>query len=362
MFIIICIILLLAAPSNRLILLRINCCICFFFLSGAYAFGYDWVNYVDFYRKIDVHEVYNSTFEPGFTLLLKLVHYLGLGYQYVVASSALIIIFCIYKYAKVFEKKNFVFFFLFSVFGYILFAEQIRQGIAMAIVLYAFSRQPKPSILAIFVATMFHYSAAVAMLFLLPSDLGKGGQAYKISIVALALCLVGGFLISVQIGGVWGDFIYEKIARYWDGNLISSKFFTAAILNAIFLVIILLSKKKLESDAKLTFAPAVIANIIIILATPFIVFSRISYYGYTEMVPALESVYRRSRSVTRLCILGTICILGLRTVVAPIYWPIMTDYKSYWIEEMLGTLPSYQEMINRRCEILKNNGVKNFCG
>ncbi|HCO0782229.1 TPA: EpsG family protein, partial [Escherichia coli] len=169
MYIILLIYLFFCSFVNNKYLATFNVFATFAVMSGWYFPAYDWINYYDFYTRIDNIELFNNVFEPGFTALMKVCAWMGFEYHSVYMLSNVIIYFFVYRYCVRFRYSGFVFFFIFALFGFVLFAEQVRQGIALAIILFA--SQKRKFILYALVACLFHYSAifSIGLYFIISS-------------------------------------------------------------------------------------------------------------------------------------------------------------------------------------------------
>lgn len=320
-------------------------------MSGWYFPAYDWMNYHDFYDRIDSVGLFNSTFEPGFTALMKMSAFLGFEYHSVYILSNIIIYYYVYKYCIRFSYSGFVFFFIFSLFGFVLFAEQIRQGIALAILLFASGR--RRFIIYALLACLFHYSAvfAIGLEYLINSkEKHRKKIAFMLSGVSLAV-------ISLIIFGMnfpLVEFIKNKLANHLNVNVLAPSFMLGLILYLVFPFFCLYKKKYNIISKKWQY----FCFAIILLGVPFPVFNRFTYYCYPYLIPDIERLF--ARYIQRgILILIIVFVLGLRIVISPIYLPLMSDY-NYYLPGITSS-PDYDSIRNGRCIILNNSGVNDFC-
>lgn len=149
----------------------------FFVLSAArYAIGNDYFNYIRIFRECSASEgmsgIISLGYEPGFYLVNKLIGLFTQNIVVVFAVYSVIILvpaaIAIYKYSKNIWLSCFAyvcFTFFYASMGF------VRQSIAAAIILvsYGFIRDRKhiAVIIVTIVATLFHYTALVLLVFYL---------------------------------------------------------------------------------------------------------------------------------------------------------------------------------------------------
>lgn len=144
----------------------------FLYLAFSFPAGVDWINYFENYdcivnRECDLGFV---MFEPGYQAI---VYMLGsLGFQSITFFIAVINIICLYIFANKFENKALIVSFMMCVFIWTLYFEAVRQSIAMSIFivsLYLLYRgKVKQYVLLILCAALFHITALVCLILVLP--------------------------------------------------------------------------------------------------------------------------------------------------------------------------------------------------
>ncbi|HCB1585221.1 EpsG family protein [Citrobacter portucalensis] len=351
MYIVILIYLFFCSLANSKHLTTFNIFVTFIIMSGWYFPAYDWINYYDFYSRIDDVALFNNTFEPGFTALMKISAWMGLEYHSVYILSNVIIYFFVYRYCIKFRYSGFVFFFIFALFGFVLFAEQIRQGIALAILLFA-SRRRKFLLYAL-VACMFHYSAvfAIALDFIINSK-EKNRKKMVFIFSGGALVLLG--FLAFDVNSAMVSFISNKISNHLNVDILASSFTLGLMLYFIFSLFCLYKKKENIVNKKwqcFCFG-------VILLGVPFPVFNRFTYYCYPYLIPDIENLF--SKYVYRgILILTIVFVIGLRIVISPIYLPLMSDYHFHL--PGVTESPDYDSIRKGHCEILRSNGINDFC-
>lgn len=135
------------------------------FLVAAFRrdVGTDYMNYKDIY--CNYYDWLDETWEPGFVGICKLVHNMGLNFQWIMAISAFLILFAVYYYINK-EAKYPVFslFIFFSMAYYFQGMNIVRQWLAIGIVMFGFRYLKAGNIkffAYVFLACMFHKSAIV---------------------------------------------------------------------------------------------------------------------------------------------------------------------------------------------------------
>lgn len=351
MYIIILIYLFFCSLVNNRSITTFNIFITFCIMSSWYFPAYDWMNYHDFYARIDTVGYFNSTFEPGFTVLMKLCALFDLNYHAVYILSNAIIYFFIYRYCIKFSRSGFVFFFIFALFGFVLFAEQIRQGIALSILLFASGR--RRFVFYALIACLFHYSAvfAIGLEFII-----KSKDKHRKRVVFMISGCLGTFLCFILLGmnSPLFEFINNKLANHLNVNILAPSFMVGLLLYFVFPFFCLYKNSNNIISKKWQY----FCFAVILVGVPFPVFNRFTYYCYPYIIPDMEKLF--SRYIQRGILLLTIVfVLGIRIVISPIYLPLMSDYHFY-VPGFTDT-PDYDSIRIDRCIILRNNGINDFC-
>ncbi len=208
----------------------------FFIVSAIrYRVGTDWMIYDEYFFAINSGE--NSFKEPLFNLLNKLIYTLSKDSQWLFVISALLglvfVFLAVYKQSKYIPFSILLFFL--STF-YFNSLNQIRQGIAMCIFLYAYqyARQEKwkKYFIWIIIATGFHISSlvylAVYFLYKWKADLKKHIIAFVVTLVCMPVLKV----LLVKIISL------TSYGWYFDSSYASNDFLLAGFLIS-FLILVL---------------------------------------------------------------------------------------------------------------------------
>lgn len=211
-----------------------------FILFGFNTFNVDMKQYESIFQIYQNGYTYSSDeFEIGFKMIFKLCYFLGISYQEFLISIAFIGLFFIYKTAnKLSDRPNIVLilFFLFPFFHQVTI---IRNFIALAISFYGLQyidkKEPLKYILFIFIATLFHTSALINILFL-----GCFLTDKKLNITILC-CMI--FMLSIlyipSLKFLLISLIPKMEAYLFDQTRISTKL----ILVLYYFSVLLLSRK-----------------------------------------------------------------------------------------------------------------------
>lgn len=347
--------------SRKIILYRLNVFICFFYFASAYCFNYDWINYRFFYENVlndnFFKSILNSGFEPGFVFVSYVIKSLHLDYQWVVIFlNAISFIFFNSAINKI-NNKNCALFLFVSFFGFFLIAEQIRQGVALAIGLKAielFLRQKKKSALLIaFLAIFFHVSAI--MLIVMMYILYKFKSEYKpvTLMVFFILGMAAPLLFSIvlthpQIFSFY-PLLQKKLIYYSNQDLGNESGILTLGLIPNLMLLILISYYCLKSYGKRLSQPSLLAAAFIIQSKIIALFYRFSHYGVLYFIFFFDEVFHDKKLLGwyRFLLLTVILMFGLKPLSTELYRSSLFDYHFYWTNNYTPN-----EIKNSRCQQL----------
>ena len=175
------------------------------FCSCRYYVGNDYGNYVYAFTRYRDWGNY-SIFEPGFDFLYFLFGSSPIGYLWVFAIAACITYIFVFKALIREQSVAWGVYFLFTL-GFVTCAnDQIRQGIAIAIFLYATkfiqTGEFKKYFCCIAIAFLFHYSALVLIFAYLIRYIRFSGKIW-VALVVITYIL--------QLLGFWQDYVVRLI-------------------------------------------------------------------------------------------------------------------------------------------------------
>lgn len=149
-------------PKSRFVSLLIGC-----FMWISYSFVYipgDLQTYSRVYMGYISGE-YTSTYEPLFSMILRLCARAGFSFTHVRMLLGMIFVICVFSAIIRLTEKRALGIFAFLVFPFFLFVSILRNGIACAVILLAYSflmdKKKRAFVLCVLVATLFHYSSIV---------------------------------------------------------------------------------------------------------------------------------------------------------------------------------------------------------
>lgn len=156
----------------------------------SYPSGGDWIGYFLNYNCLinSICTINTPTFEPGFNGFVLLFGNLGfLGYNAIIVAFN---VYAISRFSKLFENSSFIFFSLLSFFFWVIYVEAIRQSIAISLLLiaipYLFKHQRVKFALLIILATLFHTTAIIALLFVIPTISVRLSKLSSFALVCLS--------------------------------------------------------------------------------------------------------------------------------------------------------------------------------
>lgn len=158
--------------THRKQALTVTLILTFCFISFSYPSGNDWIGYFINYdcQVNNVCEPGFVLFEPGYELIVSIVGLLG--FQTIIIVVALINVLFIYQYAKGFDRGCFIVISLMCLFMWSIYIEAIRQALSMSVLMYSvrklINRELKKYIMWVIIASTFHITALIALLFLIP--------------------------------------------------------------------------------------------------------------------------------------------------------------------------------------------------
>ncbi|MBE0116062.1 hypothetical protein FOT85_30565, partial [Klebsiella michiganensis] len=131
---------------------------CYF--TTHYGYGFDWINYYNTY--VWSSTMVTSPYEPGIFYIMQFFEKNGLSYGSFMFFILLFNYVCLFIFCIKQKHKMFCFFALFSFFGFYMYSEQIRQGVAISIIMLGVSFHgvgSKKTIIYTLIASLFHISA-----------------------------------------------------------------------------------------------------------------------------------------------------------------------------------------------------------
>jgi hypothetical protein len=249
--------------------------------------------------------------EPAYFLINKLCDEMGWGLHGVMLICALVFLYGVVSYAA---KTPDPWLSLAVVMPYLIFVigmSGIRQAAAIGLgFLMLAHRKEWPLVLQLGVvglATMFHTSAAVFLLFLLYESKGR---------LPFRLLMVGA--VVWYLYGQWNDpeAFFRYKAQYVQGRLESGGALYHVLLTAFPAVLYLMARKRIQQTVGLDKA-TLAASLLSVAAVPMVFISStatdrmVLYFSFVQMMayPALIKAYPSQGRLLKLVVAGIVCTI-----------------------------------------------------
>lgn len=334
----------------------------FLFLSGAYCYGYDWIRYKAYFDdKFLYYSLDTWIYEPLFMALYAIVKPLGLEYHWVVVLCAGIIGRNIYVFSKEKVNPNFALFFVFSIFCFMEFMEQLRQGVAISFILLAYSalkyNDKKSFYINVMLATAFHISA-VLCLFFIPLNKLMSSNYPKVKVIVISALTFAGVEVAgyvINNAALLGDFfIFHKLSGYStdSSGLLSFGLF----LNLAVVSICVLSIRARTPQVYVS----IVASIFVITSKSISIVFRFSYYGYVYVYDAFEFIFLQRSKVNKFAVNVILLVFALKPFLNPVYFAMLGQYNFFWIGWFFDSV-DVSAIVHDKCSLLSSYDIK-FCG
>lgn len=320
----------LCAHCNNRLIFRTSFFVVLITLTLTYGYGYDWINYYDTYQSIQRGH-YTLPFEPGYYLIMRFFALIDAPYQAMSAFTTSLILWLTYLFCRNTKNPGVSFFVIFSFMGFFMFTEQIRQGMAVCLMMLSIQLFEKRSnlkaILMIIVAMLFHVSAIICLLYVF---IVRGNHWRDIirymTYVSFAILLILYTLSKPSILS-FIPYVYLKLQGYsnsYSEDIISiiRIFFSKGALINIFLLFLFSIVN--DRDRHLSLSIKAIFFIIITKTAHFLV--RFQFYFVPFIVLGFDRYLGSSRSKYRILVKNLYLIAVLLISFSPVFSDIY--YKS----------------------------------
>ncbi|SNY64175.1 EpsG family protein [Enterobacter sp. CC120223-11] len=201
------------------------------FIGFRYEIGLDWV----FYSHLYEGQTFSLAIEPGFMLLASVFSTFASYWVFQSFITAFTII-SLSSFCKNFTRNYCACILIFFVYQFGLNSEALRQLIALAIVLIAYTKylfgSKRSSYVMVFIASTFHISAMICILPLLLLNRRSFGVLRTFTSIGLILSILGIYPIQsilTILQSFSGNGYISKILWYGSENNIGS-IFTVSLL------------------------------------------------------------------------------------------------------------------------------------
>lgn len=286
----------------------------------------DYLNYVLLFYRIRDGLNFALEVEPGYLLLNKMFVAVPYGFTIVLFISSLVTIFFLMDFLTRYSSLKWGLFFCFCFELIMMFNNQVRQGIAVAIFLYAtrYIEEGKwwKYLIAVIIAMMFHMSALIAIAYY-PLIKMANRKPHPKAYLIIGICFVAVLLSGVLSPLLSGLFeINEHYARFQGTGYQEADSFESIgfvfIFNLLVYFYILISRGAFEKNNYLFYNMTFVVLVLYCVFGTIPLMERLVRYLYVYEYVALAIVvgnkkYHRNKqaSIIRTIMLTCICIYGL---------------------------------------------------
>ncbi|AZU84285.1 EpsG family protein [Escherichia coli] len=365
LFLLLNIVLFISSLTNDKIIFRSSFIFTAVVCSISFGRGYDWINYYDVYTNIDDY-LYNFPFEPGYFYVLRFFNWLNVNYPIQNGITTLFLFFCIYSFAKKTNYPSLTFFTIFCFMGHYVLSEQIRQALAICIILLFFDvfrhRKIIKGTLVIFLAMSFHVSAMFCFIYFFMLNDRTRQPNTKFFIVC--------FIFILMAYSIWLNpniisflpLIYKKFVGYTEAytegfisisRIVSSK----VVLIYLSMLILLFHIYKKSKDRYVFFSTKAIILMIITKLTVFL--GRFQYYAIPLLILGIDNYFydkKRKGKILIYQLYYSICLFVISLV--PLWSPSTFDSINDPI--LINANSKYiEKKISERCMTLNHYDPEN---
>ncbi|WP_323635183.1 EpsG family protein [Pectobacterium polaris] len=345
--------------NTSIILTVLTCCL-------SFGYGYDWINYFDIYESIRNNENVSLPFEPGYYFFMLIMSKLNAPFQLLHVATTVIIFSFVYFFCKKTKNPNLSFFVVFSFMGFFMFMEQIRQGIAVSIIMFStcllVDGKKKKYFFMVLLAMCFHLTAIFGFAYyLLASE--KKRKFGKTIYVILSVSCIQFLLYSFENPSLISflPVVGQKIILYGlMNNSLDNSLFLKSSLVYIFIIFICIYFQFKEKRLGLNYGKidgAIYSSVFIWQTKAAFFLQRIQYYAVAPLIVCLDDYFfvRKSFSISR--VIFTLLVL----IVA--FMPMRFEIYRKSISMPIFIFSSETEIkikINQRCSDLLGVDADNF--
>ncbi|MCG8706886.1 EpsG family protein [Brenneria sp. 4F2] len=329
------------------------------YFSITYAYGYDWLNYYQSYHALENGgEAFFA--DLAFILIMKLCIFFDLGYGGFNFIVNAFIYFFVYTFCKDLKNPTFAFFALFSFLGFFMFTEQIRQGLALSVILYGFSKyyftSKKKFILTVFIATYFHFSAVLALSYFFIINDNKRGMMRAFLFSSLFYAVFITLLLSPNIV-TFIQILQQKFEAYGamysdlDTDFLTFILHSKMLFVYLFFFLLFLFIKKPGAKKYTTYG----SLYMLMLTRSSSLLVRVGYYFVPVFIYSIDDLmYSLNRGFKTHWVKLIICTVVLVVSTIPLWTPMyMNGSKSNL--DIFSTTSDIRREIGKKCTVLRVN-------
>ena len=268
--------------------------IIFFIACTRFGVGVDYFSYYNIYRAMPVGSP-GSLFirlltlytEPGFSLLMMIFRYFNMSFIQFIALCACISLVMIFSTIQKYSNNKIISFFIFYSHYYLVYIESIvRQGIAMAIFLYAFfsfidNKKTIKYILFILLGMTFHVSIVIALFIPIIIKLKNKYFLSPFPLIVLSIfSFLCGYIFFLPFLNLFlSETPFSRYLRYSNSNNVNISAVLFRMFKLVFIYIIYFRvKKHLLPEDKLVLKIYIIGLLFYFFICQMSLLSRMSNY------------------------------------------------------------------------------------
>jgi len=314
----------LVALSRRKIYFYISFSIISFYFSTHYAFGFDWINYYNTY--IWSNELLVSPYEPGFFYLMKVFSSNNITFGMFYFFISIFNFICLFVFCNRMQHKSFAFFCIFSFFGFYLYGEQVRQGIACSLLILGIALhdiKSKKIYFYIVLAAFFHVSALFFLICKFLTSENKSNFKKKVNILTFFVLLMIVILLFPNVIS-FIPYIGPKISAYSASyNVSVVNLFVALVLSKytwlyLFMYVVLNFILVKENDNKIYTSKLATYFLLLSKTTPVLL--RFGYYLIPNLVIGIDDYMFRKTKLGKIYAYKTILYLCILLTSSATMW------------------------------------------
>lgn len=269
------------------------------YFAMHFGYGFDWINYFNAYDVVRYQEI--PTTEPGLFYTMKVFDYYNFSFGQMMFFIGIFNYFCLYRFCKKFKNPMFAFFCSFSFFAFYMYEEQIRQGIALSIILLGLSKhdvKSKRIYLYIIAAAFFHVSSLFFIICraLIPATY----KGYKRNIIIMTVVVFSLLVIFTTPSLVsFIPYIGLKVADYsssyassWSDFILLFALSKYTYLYLFSIVVTFLCYKE-KNDTKILSSVMSLYFLMLSKITPFLL--RFGYYFVPGLIQGLDDYFHEKK-------------------------------------------------------------------
>lgn len=306
---------------------------CYLFLMAAcreYTVGRDTLQYVNAYEKLIVRDAY----EPGFKIFLNILYEINPNYEFLIVISSVLILVPVFLYIYRNAANRFLSLYFFITLNFFAtYMNVMRQAIAIAIIIVGWELYKNTNKIIFFglfvvIATMFHYSAIITLMFPV-IDKYELDYRFIFCIVLLSSCLF--FWLKEVFVWIAYNIEFAKYYEYVGSQYMNSNYFGAVLQFLTWAMIFCVIYKFMKSNSNFNirtknfYINTIFATVIILLFSIKVgVVERFRYFFDIFSIVSLSYLHFEFEENRKNILLFIMCFIAFA------YWMIIATFRPEW--------------------------------